>query len=507
MKIVKLKILALFMAAMIIGGCGLQFGQPEDIEWNPDFAVPLFTTSITIQDLLDQLSDNDILQVDSDNLLTLVYNAPKISSGNINPLEINEFAFPILSNNQQAPTNFLSPIRLDILELNNGYFKYSAQNPFLEDINVTLTLNDLKINGTPMSVMFTIPAAASLVTPTEFADSVSVQSHILDLKDGNFETTYTATTASTSQNVNIPILVELKSLVYEYVEGYFGRDTFALDSGFITIGLFDNINLNGNITIEEPQVTFRTENQIGFPTRLIADSVIFSNTNNGTTTFLQNSDLNNGYDIAYPTLAERGQFKSSTLELNANNSNIGTIISQLPNQVQFTIDAILNPNENTNETNFYDKDFVLDLYVGVEIPVYGTASGFFTKDTFDFDISSSNTLERLGIKMIADNGLPLDIGLQGYFIDDFGNVVDSLFTEVFPEVIAAAPVDNDGIVTSVQETVTNIEFTEAQLVELRNRARHIIVETRINTNNGGSTPVKMLSTYELGLRMGIVVGL
>ena len=138
-----------------------------------------------------------------------------------------------------------------------------------------------------------------------------------------------------------------------------------------------------------------------------------------------------------------------------------------------------------------------------ELPLEGAVENFTVVDTFDLDLTKEEIPEgEIEFKIIANNGFPLDIDLQCYFLNDFNQIVDSMFVENGISLIQAAPVDSDGKVTTALETITFRGFTLDQVRRIRQQSKKIVLQGRFNTTNNGMTDIKLYSDYELGLKIG-----
>lgn len=220
---------------------------------------------------------------------------------------------------------------------------------------------------------------------------------------------------------------------------------------------------------------------------------------------LDNPMLNSGLLFAFPTVNEVGEAKPTLLRLNANNSNVVPAISGVPYQLDYAFSAVANPNENDLITNHLTDSASMDIDVEVEIPLYARAKGFRIVDTFDIDLSDLEDLERLGFKMVAENGFPLEVGMQLQFMNSDGMAFDSLFQEG-PRLVAAGNLRSDGSVESSQTTTLESELNGGQLKQILSQTTDARVIATLESPNGGATAARMLNTYTLGVRLGILAG-
>ena len=108
-------------------------------------------------------------------------------------------------------------------------------------------------------------------------------------------------------------------------------------------------------------------------------------------------------------------------------------------------------------------------------------------------------------KIISENGIPLDVGMQIYFADQNGTVLDSLFTPGV-NILEAAPVDGTGIPTAISEKTTFTTFEGERFKKIKT-AKQLFLRSSFSTFNNGEAMVKILSTQEVKIRMGMKIGL
>ena len=142
----------------------------------------------------------------------------------------------------------------------------------------------------------------------------------------------------------------------------------------------------------------------------------------------------------YPELNEVGEERVTRFSMNKDNSNIVEVLGSSPVALDYDVDAITNPDNDDAIRGFMTDSSRYVANVEVELPIYGRASGFAAIDTFDIDFSDFQDIKEVEFKLITKNDLPLEVGMELYFEDQAGKVVDSLFTGITP-VLAPAPVD------------------------------------------------------------------
>ncbi len=208
--------------------------------------------------------------------------------------------------------------------------------------------------------------------------------------------------------------------------------------------------------------------------------------------------------VDYPSLSEVGETKYTYFDFNKDNSNIDEVLGAGPVAIYYDFDAVANPDNNAAIRGFMTDSSEMTVQVEVELPMYGSASGFEARDTFGINFETYENYDDVEFKIISENGIPLDVGLQLFFADANGTVLDSLFT---PNVVLleAAPVDGAGLPTAISEKTTFTTFEGARFDKIKS-AKQLFMRSSFSTVNNGETIVKILSTQEVKIRMGMKIG-
>lgn len=495
---------------MLLGLFALSSCVPEfnfdnedlDDEWKPGYAIPLLDVDLSLEDALSRINTNGFVEVDEDNLVIAVYQSSRFSISGNQFIVIPDFVLPIISNPMTVPSTFQSPIELNNILLKDGRVFFSASSLETAAVNVTFTIPDLSLNGAPYTRSYTIPASDGS-TPEEISDTVSIPEYELSFTGGDFEVAYTATLTN-GQAATINAAFGLIDLEQSYIDGYFGNTVLNLPTGETVLDLFANWN-QGNVIFEDPKFIFRFYNSYGFPIRFTVDSVS-ATTNFAGVVELQSSVIDNGIDLNFPAANQAGTSSVTTVTLDANNSNVEDLISNVPYGFYYGLYGESNPDNNTLVNNFLTDTSRVEAEVSIELPMYGSAGQFSLQDTFDFDVSEYSDVDRMSFKVNTENGFPFEVGMQVYFLTSDNQLVDSLFSEITP-VLAPAPVDGDGNVTSIQTASHEAAFDETRFATLKDEARRIVLVGYIQTTDGGTVPVKIYSNYNLKLQLGAIIGI
>ena len=274
-----------------------------------------------------------------------------------------------------------------------------------------------------------------------------------------------------------------------------GRDTIIID-------FFDNW-VTGDIYFADPTVTFNIENSFGIPTQSEVN-VFKVLTVRGETLELESPFVESGIDFPFPSIDEVGELKTEQFVFNKDNSNIDVILGAGPVAIDYDVDAVSNPDSNVTIRGFITDSSYYKVRVDVDLPLFGRSVDFLARDTFELSFDEFTGMYKAEFKLVTDNSLPLDVSIQGYFLDKEGVVLDSLFQESM-RVVAGAPVDSEGNAIGTTEDVTYIDFPEERFNNVRSAATLDIIAS-FSTVNDGEVSVKILDSQAVAVKLGAIFG-
>jgi hypothetical protein len=525
-------------------------------DYSPLLAAPLVKSSMTISDLLKHDKDG-MLQVGSDNLLTLVYkgrlltlqasdfisfpnqtypfSTPSLASGVVTALNAlplgSTYSIPIPGQSITFNTNgsadidsivFKKPCTLD----------YSISSVFKHPSVVKLDIPYAKKNGVAFSQSINLPYTGTL--PSTIKGSIDLNGYTFNMTMGGtsknkFDLNITLVVTKSSNNFlitdNATLNVGFTNPKFQKLFGNVKQQLISPGVDTVDISLFKNsVPGGGNFTLANPTVKIFITNSYGVP--IDASFTKLQGYSSGTNLYNINvaavSKLN-PWHFPYPTLAQLGKAVSDSVILsNANTGgsstvpgSIGYVLSKQPKKLIYQLSAKTNPNgapvpPNTNFT-FDSSRVTLDLEL--DLPLHGTASGFTLQDTTSFSLSKENSnqqgeIEYFLFRLNATNGLPVEVGAQIYFTDSLSpaqphHVLDSLIAP-YKALLPAAGVDAAGKVNAPSLSTTDIRYDKTRLEKIK-KAKHLIISGKLSTTNNGTTNIKFYSDYRLDIRLGLMV--
>jgi len=486
--------------------------EAEGVQYDASYAIPLANTRLDIEDVLENAGELSAMRIDEEGIIHFEYEGDVISQNSDTLFErINETLdgtpIPILSKRVALPLETNDGTNFDRLVIKEGNLTWGFQHSHPEPVEVTLTMPDVYKDGEPLQLTGALPGYdgsgdkpffTSLFNPTDLTgyevlpppgtDSIYVEYELTRLGVG-------------PDTIDLGA-ISLSDLTFSYMEGFFGTDVQAGGLDTIIIDFFDNW-VKGDIYFADPTVTFKVQNSFGIPTRSRVNLFnVF--TVRGNTLPLEGELVESGIDFAYPRLDEVGELIVEDYVFNKDNSNIDEILGAGPLAIEYDVDAITHPDSNTSIRGFLTDSSYYEVGVEVDLPLFGSSIDFVARDTLSLKLGDLGDIYRAEFKLVTINELPLNVAVQGYFLDAEGNVLDSLF-EISSQVIAGAPADEEGISTGVAEASTLIDFPEERFAGIKPTEQLVLVAS-FTTIGEGQKNVKLLAQQGVALKLGAIFG-
>lgn len=486
-----------------------QFEELDELDgakYNAEYAVPIIDTRLSLQDLLEDFEQNATLVVNNDGSLTFRYRdtvTTKTSDDIFNSINKSLPSFiPVLSQNMALPFSSPNGLQIDRLDLKAGKLTYYFENRNSEAVSVKITFPQTTKNGVPLTYQLALPAYSGSGNPpisTNLVAPTDLSGYKIETLNDSVYIQYEALTP-TGNRVNLSNFgIGLQNLALTYAEGYFGNFLYEGTRDTLEIDFFDNW-VRGDVYFENPRITLHVENSFGIPTRARINTLNVV-TVKGQVLKLESPFVTNGIDFPYPAMNEVGQVKRSSFSFTKENSNIDKILGEGPVAIDYDVDAVTNADNNPNIRGFIAENSFYSAIIEAELPLYGRASGFAVRDTIDLDFESFEEADAVEFKLVVDNGIPLDVAVQGYFVDANNVVIDSLLAA--PQtLVQGAPVGANGVATGVQQKITFIPIDAARFARIRDRSRRLWLNAAFSTLNNGTTSVRVLNNQEVRIRLG-----
>ncbi len=529
----KIYFVILLLGLVLFGSClqgNFNFKKMCSSFWEPDIAIPLVSSSLTLKNILTKSNSNNNFNVGSDNFVTLVYKGtlfsvradhiiqipdhPYSSSyampsnaftafNNLNPNEVYNVPSPITTD-----FDFNSGVAdalIDSLTLKSGLFNINLTSYFQHQVKVVINIPDAKKNGVAFSETIDIPPAGNGNIAKN--SSFNLAGYKVNLIQGGlpnklkiiFDISITKSPAAvTTGHNNLNINMSFADMTFKNLFGYIGQLELSpnIDTTYIT--LFNNAVSNGSISLKNASLGINITNSFGIPINGEFEKLQgFNPVSAVPITNITSSLFNNPLPINAP--AQLGQSTNSTLLLTSANSNINNALSNLPRYLIYQINAISNPPPPAIQMrNFMEDTSRFKVDFDLNMPLEGSIKDLLFQDTIQFKFKDVEELKSLGLKIFINNGFPLDANVQIYFADKTGAIIDSLLQNDF--VIASGIIGSNGKVTTATERQVEILYPEEKILRLRTVDK-IYVKASTSTYNHGNSEVKVYSDYRLDVKI------
>ena len=524
----KLHLLSLIVLSCTLYSClkdDFNFNKLAKTKWNPEFALPLVTAELTLEDLFERADTAGIISVGNDGFITLIYEDQILSKS---ALEL--FDFPRV----EQMITVKSPFNIPTLPVGStDTFKDSTVFEFglgtdnqVDSIsfkNLEFILDITSTFSTDVDILIRIPSAIkagqSYSQLIQLSPGQSIND-IVSLSGYNFDLTKTSTVNAfdifydmtvhgnggpVTSNDELRANITFDNAQFGKMFGIIKFSDIVPEGDTVQIEIFNSAIGQGDFSLVSPKITITIDNSFGLPIEANFVSLVGLNTISGTKSHLENeSPFNMPFIVNSPDITEIGESVETTLEVDGN-----VIIDFIKEQPKyFVYDVNVTTIGNTAGNLFVLDTSKVEVDVKAEIPMHGTATGFGLEDTINFSLGDNITeLERMKLVSRISNGFPLDLFIQLYLAeeDDFGNfiVTDSLFPSGDALLMQAAPVGVDDRVSARSEHDFEINLTPSVLESMLT-ANKIIISASVATLNNGADNVKFFSDYGLGVKIGAV---
>jgi hypothetical protein len=544
----------LFLGLLSLQSCKKEYFETDrikDATWNPELAVPLIKSTITVQEVLSRFDDQEIIVIDTTGILALRYfsNVFSIAADSLIPIsnQFNTQSHTLTATEALglATTSLTLPISYDIAfnvsninptpELHSLVFKTGNLN-----LDITSSMNNTA-SGTitipslvdPGGSAFTIPFSnVTAGTPTTISRNLA--GYTLDLTNPSgpaphFNTVHvdanvTINAGPAAPGQSFDVTSRVTNIGFSEIVGDLKQQQLAVNAGQVRIRFFENDSA-GTIHWDDPRVKGIFTNGIGASAAANVSQLDFAGLL-GTTSMADGQFQNNPL-LHQPTINSSstiGVLTQTEYDVNRNNSNIVQIADEKPTMLHYSFDAILNPQGGANINWLLDTSKVR-LDMEVYLPFDGSARDFRRSDVADVDIfpldGDIQEIESVTLRLTIDNGFPADAHGQVIFGDStldvdsltkkiVGTRIDSLFPSgravVFasPDVPTSAPFHVDQ--SNKRRTTLDITLDRDMLEKLEAQGfKRIVAQGWIDTYQLGTQRVRIYEDYAMDLYLGIMV--
>jgi hypothetical protein len=393
-----------------------------------------------------------------------------------------------------------------VLEVNNSvrdklFFDYSIPKA-TRDGNFIQFLNEQIQPGTPMA-------------QSTFRRELDLAGYRLDLTGDNgleanrLRVSLNARLNPSGTGVSINANEELinyrnsfKGIIPFYARGFLGTNTF--ESIGQSLELTELKKLEGTIKLQDISMNLSVENSIGADFQVLISSLKGIKSGNNQSVNLAHQLIGTPQQIGRAQHIVNGNLPYipviKNYTLTTSNSNLKEFVELLPDKIDYSVSARLNPLGNVSSGNdfiYHTSNVKIKLELNLPLTFSANAISFTdTLETSGIDSDQSDAFRSGELRIIADNGFPFDLRVRGYLLDENKVLIDSLLTT---DQIAAASVGQDLRVIQSLRSVLKIPVTQRLKGNLE-KTRFIVLKARINTQPE-QTLLPLYSDYSLKLKL------
>ena len=506
-----------FFCILVITLCAIsctpstdEISEAELTNTTRSIAIPLVNTEVNVVDI-ESGSDggNVTVTADDQGRVSVQYDGEVVSrdwSVISPPLPLAGFAFEdsitavIINKPDGSP--FLADEVINRIDFAQWNIRYVINHDYAEELTFLVTIPQILRDCQPYTQQLTVPYDGVSVTTSYTTDSFNLDGYSFVTSDNEFDLLYDARLPNGER-----VQLQESAGIFQpfnpsYVEGYLGSDAFDVRGDIVPVDLF-SVWKSGGVIFENPSIDLYVENALGLP--MSAEFEEFSITTvAGDDIPVQSQAVDDGIELAYPSIAERGEAKITTFSFDKTNSNIKDLFAERVERVNYDITAVYNKDSSLVQDQHIGEGGYFSADVSVVLPLEGNIRELVLSDTIDTDIDFADYDEVLSaeIKSVIANEFPLDLSYQLYFLGDSGTVIDSLYED--GAIIKGADVDATGRALPAEPDVTYITISTDKWDRIKNTAQ-LMIDFRLNTNTINDSPLWVYDDYDVSIKMGAII--
>ncbi len=306
------------------------------------------------------------------------------------------------------------------------------------------------------------------------------------------------------EEVNVDMT--FNDLIFQSAYGYFGDyDTLLIDNERYEFEIFE-YEFEGNVYFGDPRINLLVNNSFGLPIGVDLFGLTAYSQKTGIETDITFEPGVNPFLINAPDFSQTGQSVVTEISVNKNNSNLEDVTNTTLSYIDYSARTITNPTGLPTQDNFVLDSSRASVDFEVVLPMDLRAEDFEVEDTVDFDMSDipeegdDIVIDTFQIRLATTNTMPVEIYMQVVFVDEFYNIIDSMFLNGAEDIIRSPAIDQDGKVTQAGVNEIFEDFTD-RLDKMRD-TRHAFVRGTFETADQGQRMVKFYSYSELNFKLG-----
>lgn len=468
-------------------------------DWDIDASVPIAKSHLNISNFFG----DTIFQADNSGLLHIAFSKEVINYTMDSLVNLPDttvslgFTLPgsysstpgaqiysnAFTNDKEITFDVNNGVQLNKAIVRSGTLKVEYFNSCTQPLNFNYTINSASIWGNLFHINQVIPkgSISSPATFTKYYDLSGYNINLTGLANNKVNTlvqTYTISADASGQpdlflqDQGLEVKLSFVDIVPEYVQGYFGQQNLNFGPDSSQLNFLNNFNAN-NLVLSQAAINFRIINEFGIDLQSSITSIKSIKTNPinvislNSGNLLQSINVNRGAKTNNPASPVFPAVKQ--VNINSSNSNINSFIQNLPNYFGYAGNAKINPLGNISGANdFAYYGHGLKVIADVDIPLALSANYFSLVNISKVDLTQLKELKNVNhaeINVQARNNYPFKTTLQGYMLNENGQIIDSLFLPG-QNIIQPAVTDAANNILSFVDSKLTADFPKEKLNNL-----------------------------------------
>lgn len=479
---------AILLLILFGSGCNLRTDLSQIKDWEPDLAAPLVYGEVTLGNLVNLFDTLAWLRIEPDGQFYLHLERELASVGAEDLFNIPDFSD--VYDTSSTSTSF------PLFSLEKGIFGqgnlgYKAYYPGTDSALMVVEFDELfNPDGTPFSFRDTFEG------PGVYSGNIVMDGLELIPDALDFRGRYRLLSLKDASVITLDSLrIDFTDIYLQYAEGYFPNVVLELDSASIQSDILFPEDLPFPI-LTNPAIDLIVDNEFGVPNSLVANRLSFTYPG-GQTIELLDSNLTQGFTLAYPTIPRESA--QTIISLDRTNSNLDEIISALPNQIDYGGKLTLFP-DNLEKSGFVFDTANISVGVRADFPLEFRTEPWTYEQWFPWDSLGIEEGGTTTFRLETENGFPVEVVLELYAADEDSTILSPFFST--PLTVSAPTLSPEG---RVIETTQDLKFIEVEqnLLQTLSGASLILARIRLSTPSAGSVPVQLYSQDLFSFKLGI----
>ncbi|MCM1169885.1 MAG: hypothetical protein NC048_01585 [Bacteroides sp.] len=473
-----------------------------DSSFNYDVAIPLTSTKLTMENLIDL--KGGLFVPDDTSLLHIIYTVKPVKAELIKDVNLGQVApfvvstptvtymclkdtlitvpftdtvfFDIEGMNAQVKTLYFSSLQMAVRSDNRFIFPMEMEMNFDNIIGengqkmVYRNNTQAKANHDTVVDMRNVRLQMDEAQQPFVVLSGSIKVNVK--RTPGDSALYTGTMYSTAS---------FKEMNFQRADGYLDSTAYKIEGSMSIAGF--GLERMTNIDFEDASLIADVKVEgVSAPLRLKNSKVLIHNME-GEASVIPLFPEN--YDVACPAITDNPLAKESR-----ESAGIVDILIDRPYMATYVLDGLLNPEHDKSQLQAIEKGGNMSVGLTCDIPLRFSADSYALCDTLEVsldDLDENTEVSYFDVKSIVKNAFPLDLTFSLHFLDAGYNNLFSLFHD---DLIAGGKVGPAPGLHVVEPTVARFEdvLDIAEMAKAR-RMHYVVVDAKIGTTDGQKVKV------------------